>query len=240
MTLPAPGTSALAIWSLVLGILSFFTLGLTSIPGVICGHLARGKIKRSIGKLSGSGLAMAGLITGYIGLFAVPLLAAAGFAAGNGVQKTPRTTSLATATAIEAAVNNFNFEYGYMPLEVHQDTTIRTDAAEGVKLLTILLGIETQAAPKNVRGVKFLSVREGKNDKNGLIYSTDGKSVTGLYDPWGGGYNITLDGDDDESVTPAPIAGGGAILDGRRVAVWSDGADGVKGGGSAADDVKTW
>ena len=26
----------------------------------------------------------------------------------------------------------------------------------------------------------------------------------------------------------------------RRVAVWSNGADGVSGGGKAGDDVKTW
>ena len=53
---PQPKTSALAIWSLVLGILSLtcFTI-FTGIPGVICGHKALSKIKRSAGALTGQG-----------------------------------------------------------------------------------------------------------------------------------------------------------------------------------------
>jgi len=64
-----PKTSALAIWSLVLGILSLvcFTI-FTGIPGVICGHKALSKIKQSGGAVSGQGLAIAGLITGYLGI----------------------------------------------------------------------------------------------------------------------------------------------------------------------------
>ena len=76
-----PKTSALAIWSLVLGILSLvcFTI-FAAIPGVICGHKALGKIKRSNGTLTGQGLAIAGLVTGYLGiacaLFMIPLMLA--------------------------------------------------------------------------------------------------------------------------------------------------------------------
>lgn len=72
---PIPGTpaqsksSALAIWSLVLGILSLTCFSIFSaIPGVICGHKALSKIKRSGGALTGQGLAIGGLITGYIGI----------------------------------------------------------------------------------------------------------------------------------------------------------------------------
>src|SRR5580698_11184280 len=81
---PQPKTSALAIWSLVLGILSLVLslvcLSLLAIPGVICGHMALSKIKHSAGALSGHSIAVAGLITGYIGIaltiFMVPLLMA--------------------------------------------------------------------------------------------------------------------------------------------------------------------
>jgi competence protein ComGC len=64
-----PRTAPLAVWSLVLGILGltcFFVL--TAVPAVICGHVATGRIKRSGGALGGSGLALAGLITGYLGI----------------------------------------------------------------------------------------------------------------------------------------------------------------------------
>jgi general secretion pathway protein G len=64
-----PKTSVLAIWSLVLGILSLVCFSIfAAIPGVICGHKALSGIKRSGGTLGGQGLATAGLITGYIGL----------------------------------------------------------------------------------------------------------------------------------------------------------------------------
>jgi len=72
-------TSAVAIWSLILAILSF-TCGwlFTAIPAVICGHVARAKIRKSGGTLEGKNIATAGLILGYIGLaigiMGVPLL----------------------------------------------------------------------------------------------------------------------------------------------------------------------
>jgi hypothetical protein len=66
---PQPKTSALAIWSLVLGVLSMTCFSiLTAIPGVICGHMAYSRIKRSTGALTGQGLAIAGMVTGYIGI----------------------------------------------------------------------------------------------------------------------------------------------------------------------------
>jgi hypothetical protein len=41
---------------------------LGSIPAVICGHMALSRIKRSDGALTGQGLAIGGLVTGYIGI----------------------------------------------------------------------------------------------------------------------------------------------------------------------------
>lgn len=76
----AARTSGLAVWSLVLGILAFLTAGLTAIPAVICGHLALGKIKRSAGAQSGGGLAIAGLVTGYLGLVIFVIAVLAGLA----------------------------------------------------------------------------------------------------------------------------------------------------------------
>jgi hypothetical protein len=76
-----PKNCGLAIWSLVLGILGLTCFWLlTAIPAVICGHIAYSRIKRSAGTLTGDGLALGGLITGYIGIalsiFILPLMAA--------------------------------------------------------------------------------------------------------------------------------------------------------------------
>ena len=61
-------TSALAVWSLILGILSLLCFGFfAGIPAIICGHMGRSKIKQSQGTLVGGGMALAGLIMGYIG-----------------------------------------------------------------------------------------------------------------------------------------------------------------------------
>lgn len=177
-------------------------------------------------------MAIAGLILGYIftAIFVIiiPLLFAAGFAAGNSaITKAQKTTTLATAMAIEMAVNNYLTEYGTMPSEGLSDTTLTTNSDTG--LLDVLLGLEDQL---NKRSIKFLSVREGSGKKNGLIYTSNGRGVVGLYDPWGGGYKVRLDLDYDEKLDAS-----GEALEGRRVAVWSDGPDRKAG---TKDDVKTW
>ena len=165
--------------------------------------------------------------------------------ASSMIQKAKKTTCLATATAIETAVNNFYTEYGSMPSSGTADTPLKTDATTGLNLLRVLLGIESSTASPiyNSRGIKFLSVKEGKANKNGLIYNTAGTDITGMFDPWGGPYNIILDLDYNEKISAKTKAETAAVtLNGRRVAVWSDGADGVPATatGKATDDVKTW
>ena len=82
---PQPKTPALAIWSLVLGIVGLLFLvvcigPLFAIPGVICGHMAYSRIKHSSGALAGEGMALAGLITSYVSIgmavFLVPMMLA--------------------------------------------------------------------------------------------------------------------------------------------------------------------
>ncbi len=59
----APPTNTLAVVSLVSS-LATFVLGVTAIVGVITGHMALGQIKRT-GE-GGRGMALAGLIVGYV------------------------------------------------------------------------------------------------------------------------------------------------------------------------------
>jgi hypothetical protein len=59
-------TSGLAIGALVCGILEIFTLGFAAIPAVILGHLARTQIRRTGER--GDGMAIAGLVLGYLGI----------------------------------------------------------------------------------------------------------------------------------------------------------------------------
>ncbi len=63
----APPTNTLAILSLVFGVASYFVLPIVgAVAAVVTGHMARGQIRRT-GE-GGGGLALAGLILGYLHL----------------------------------------------------------------------------------------------------------------------------------------------------------------------------
>jgi len=71
-------TEPLATWSLFLGIFSLlgcvFGGFLLGIPAVVCGHLGRSKIRKNP-RLDGDGLALVGLVTGYLGIAILLLIA---------------------------------------------------------------------------------------------------------------------------------------------------------------------
>lgn len=78
MNAPVKQTSALAIASLVSGILGWTLVPfLGSLVAVVCGHMARGEIRRAPDRLEGDGLAVAGLVLGYL-VIALSILAVVG------------------------------------------------------------------------------------------------------------------------------------------------------------------
>jgi len=62
------------IVGLVLGLCGFFgffgVVGIVGLAGVVCGVLARRDIRGSAGARSGDGMALAGIVTGSIGVLA--------------------------------------------------------------------------------------------------------------------------------------------------------------------------
>lgn len=71
---PPNPNSSLAIASLVFGVLSFVCFSiLTAVPAVICGHMVLGQIRRGEVAESNRGLAIAGLVLGYINIIIVLL-----------------------------------------------------------------------------------------------------------------------------------------------------------------------
>ncbi len=93
---PAGAVSPMAVASLVLGLLGFTIIG--AILAIVFGHVAQAQIRQSRGLLEGKGLALAGLIMGYLVIVpsvivgivyvAIMLLAPTG-------AKTPKSTSAA-------------------------------------------------------------------------------------------------------------------------------------------------
>ncbi len=62
-------TNTLALVSLISGILSWFVLPLLgAVVAIVTGHMARSQIESSYGREEGAGLALIGLILGYLHL----------------------------------------------------------------------------------------------------------------------------------------------------------------------------
>ena len=66
-TIPAPRTSTMAIISLVTGLMCI------PILPIVLGHLARGEVRKSNGTVVGSGMALVGLILGYLPIVIAPV-----------------------------------------------------------------------------------------------------------------------------------------------------------------------
>jgi general secretion pathway protein G len=103
--LAAPKNSRLAIWSLVFGILaivlSVACIGpLFAIPAVVCGHIGYSRIKHSGGALTGNGLALGGLITGYLSFALIPVI---GLMAAIAI---PNFVKARTTAQMNACINN--------------------------------------------------------------------------------------------------------------------------------------
>ena len=116
-----PQTSGLAIASLVCSIVG------VSLVAVILGHIALGKIRRSNGAVDGKGLALAGTIVGYVGLFLfiifviVPFLLVGGLAAGGAAvltswaEKVDQTNN--ELQSINDALTKYSERAGHFPSE---------------------------------------------------------------------------------------------------------------------------
>lgn len=66
---PATETNIWAIISLIAGILGWLGIfGLGGIAAVIAGHVAKNQIRASGGRMTGDGMATAGLILGYLNI----------------------------------------------------------------------------------------------------------------------------------------------------------------------------
>jgi len=65
-------TSGKAIGSLICGL--FFFMFPVAIVAIVLGHLALSEIKRSAGRMKGEGLAIGGLVLGYLGIVFIPII----------------------------------------------------------------------------------------------------------------------------------------------------------------------
>ncbi len=112
-----PQTSGLAITSMVLGICSFFCWIMTGLPAVVLGIVALRKINRSQGRLTGQGMAIAGIATGAAStLLVLPIMVALLLPAVQAAREAAmRAQSMNNMRQIGIAVVNYEGREGNLP-----------------------------------------------------------------------------------------------------------------------------
>ena len=87
---PPMSANSLARASMILGVAEFFSMGLTAVPAVICGHIAKREMRLTGQR--GDGLATTGLVLGYMAIIfwaVIIVLAVLGAAISIGGQGAP-------------------------------------------------------------------------------------------------------------------------------------------------------
>ncbi|HZS28042.1 MAG TPA: DUF4190 domain-containing protein [Candidatus Angelobacter sp.] len=166
-------TDGQAVASLVLGIAALFLcLSIfAGIPAIIFGHLSWSRIRRSMGRLKGEGMAMAGLIMGYISIPWILIIAA--IAIPN-ILRAKITANESAATTTVRTINISQVTYttnypdkGYAPdlatLGPGSSASCSQGTADHACLLDNILGGATCTAGAwcTKSGYKFSMSREG-------------------------------------------------------------------------------
>lgn len=173
-----------------------------------------------------------------IGIIAI--LATIAIPTGNVVLKKARELQAKTAMkGLEIAIKGYQTEYNRYPLAaagVDDSVEYNTADESGTPLLAALMATDTTTNPRKVR---FYDPAVAKSKMNGYD-ATEGF----LYDPWGQGYNVQIDYDND-GVIEDPYGGSSTLSTG--VIIYSSGADKKlsKGddtgtGSTKPDDLKSW
>jgi hypothetical protein len=185
-------TSGVAIASLVLGIISFlFCPFIGSIAAVICGHVARSNIRSSGGTLSGDGLALAGLIMGYVGFAFMGLAVLAGMALpvfsevqvrGNETKSLVNGKQIATACHLYALDHDNHFPAKLdelIPKYLPDRSTFSSALSPGESLAYEYFGGTENDPPQKVLLMSTFKDRHGKR----IIIHVDGSGLIGIPPP---------------------------------------------------------
>jgi len=173
---PASETSGLAIGSLVCGLLLFFWPA--SLAAVIMGHISRSQIKNSGGRTTGAGMALAGLILGYIGISIVPLLIIAAIAIPNFIRAKMAANDASTIGSlrtITVALVTYTTSYGKFPSRL-ADLGPANGAVPSADAADL---IDSELASGVKSGYRFIYAT-GETDFNGKVlgYSLTAEPLT--------------------------------------------------------------
>jgi hypothetical protein len=87
-------------------------MGLLGLGAVICGHIALSQIKKSAGRETGGGMAIAGLVTGYLSLASLPIMLGIALPVfGEVKERGEQTRALAQAKQIGTACRIYAVDF---------------------------------------------------------------------------------------------------------------------------------
>lgn len=125
-------TSAKAIISLVCGLLFFIPLAF--IAAIVFGHLGLSEIKQSAGRLKGEGMAIAGLILGYLWIAGIPMFL---IIAAIAIPNLLRARMAANESSAVAGVRTIvAAEVGYAANHPEEGFTCSLSALENAQLIS--------------------------------------------------------------------------------------------------------
>ncbi len=152
--LPQTKTSVAAIWSLVLGILSFCLTIFAGIPAIILGIIGIRNVNRDPQRLTGKGLSIAGLITGFVGTLISLVQISAALPAYMGVQERAlQIKNTSTLTQVGLACRMFAADHvGKFPDSLNDLTP---DYVTEVNDLFVVMENREKVAPRYVSGKKL-------------------------------------------------------------------------------------
>ena len=111
-----PKTSGKAIVSLVCGLLFFVPF--LFIVAIVYGHLGLSEIRKSAGRLTGEGIAIAGLVLGYLGIVSIPMVLIIAAIAIPNLLRARMAANESSAVAYIRTINVAESSYNAQ----HQDT----------------------------------------------------------------------------------------------------------------------
>ena len=104
-------TSGKAVASLICGIL--FLILPSAIAAIILGHISLSEIRKSAGRLTGEGMAITGLVLGYIGLLIVPIMLIVGAIAVPNLLRARQAANESSTVGALRTINTANVTYAY-------------------------------------------------------------------------------------------------------------------------------
>ena len=154
-----PKTSGKSIASLIFG--CFFFLFPSSVVAIVLGHLSLSEIGKSAGRIKGRGMAIAGLILGYLGISFIPILIIAAIAIPNllrariAANESSAVAAIRTLSTAEITYATEHPKTGYTCSLSDLHELIDSQLASGQKNGYVFEIANCTADPANGRIVKF-------------------------------------------------------------------------------------